>query len=133
MKHRKHKATEQILNIYGSKVQSLNMLRNCERYKLKQAAARRGGRPPKEAIEFCITLPKGIRPTSKAWRQILNKMIINLAPNLSVTTSQLATIVRAVLHQQEQDLHVRGSGDHMHLIIGNFKDDLIYLADFRVS
>lgn len=131
MKHRNHKATEKILNIYGSEVQSLNMLRNCERYKLKQAAARKGGRPPKEAVEFCFTLPKSIRPSPEQWRQILNKLAKNLASHLNITTSQLATIVRAVLHQQCQNSETRGAGDHMHLIIGKFTDDLTYLAELQ--
>ncbi|MEZ8297536.1 hypothetical protein AB6D11_27560, partial [Vibrio splendidus] len=43
--HRNHKHTEQIISLFGSAKQSLNILRNCERYKLKQAAKRKGGRP----------------------------------------------------------------------------------------
>lgn len=131
MKHRNHKETEAIVNIYGSEVQSLNMLRNCERYKLKQAVARRGGRPPKEAVEFCFTLPKSIRPSPEKWRQILNTLMVNLASHLDVTTGQLVPISRAVLHQQEQGSLVRGSGDHMHLIIGKFTDNLTYLAELQ--
>ncbi|CAK2437310.1 Relaxase/mobilization nuclease-like protein [Vibrio crassostreae] len=131
IKHRNHKTTEKIIDIYGSEVQSLNMIRNCERYKLKQAAARKGGRPPTEAVEFCFTLPKSIRPSPKGWRQILNTLMRNLASHLDVTTGQLAPISRAVLHQQEQDSQVRGSGDHMHLIVGKFTDNLTYLAELQ--
>jgi hypothetical protein len=131
MKHRNHKDTEEILNIYGSEAQSLNMIRNCERYKLKQAAARKGGRPPKEAVEFCFTLPKSIRPSSEQWRQILNTLMLNLASHLNVTTGQLAPIARAVLHQQNQDINQKGSGDHMHVVLGKFTDDLTYLADLQ--
>lgn len=131
MKHRNHKDTEAIVNIYGSEVQSLNMLRNCERYKLKQAAARRGGRPPKEAVEFCFTLPKSIRPSPEKWRQILNTLMINLASHLNVKTGQLAPITRAVIHQQNQEVNQKGSGDHMHLIIGKFTDDLTYLSNLQ--
>lgn len=129
--HRNHKNTEEIVNIYGSEVQSLNILRNCERYKLKQAAMKRGGRPPKEAMEFCFTLAKGIRPSPRQWRQILNKLMANLASHLGISTSQLTPIVRAVLHQQNQSPETRGSGDHMHVLIGKFTDNLTYLPDLQ--
>tara|TARA_Y100000588_G_scaffold124900_1_gene136820 strand:+ start:3734 stop:4615 length:882 start_codon:yes stop_codon:yes gene_type:complete len=131
IKHRNHKTTEQIIDIYGSEVQSLNMIRNCERYKLKQAAARKGGRPPKEAVEFCFTLPKSVRPSPEKWRQILNTLMVNLASHLGVTTGQLAPIARAVLHQQNQDVNQKGSGDHMHVVLGKFTDDLTYLAELQ--
>ncbi|PMP02412.1 hypothetical protein BCS89_16830 [Vibrio splendidus] len=129
--HRNHKHTEKIVNVYGSVKQSLNILRNCERYKLKQAAARKGGRPPKSAVEFCFTLPKSIRPSPEQWRQILNTLMVNLASHLDITTDQLAPIVRAVLHQQNQYFNQKGSGDHMHVVLGKFTDNLTYLADLQ--
>ncbi|MDW1824032.1 hypothetical protein R7P67_03300 [Vibrio sp. Vb0937] len=129
--HRNHKHTEKIISIFGSETQSLNILRNCERYKLKQASKRQGGRPPTEAVEFCLTLPKGIRPTQQQWRQILNKLMFTLAIHLDVPTSKLAPIVRAVLHQQNHDVAIKGTGDHMHVVIGKFTNDLIYLAELQ--
>ncbi|MFZ3512712.1 hypothetical protein LC147_06460 [Vibrio harveyi] len=129
--HRNHKHTEKIISIFGSETQSLNILRNCERYKLKQASKRQGGRPPTEAVEFCLTLPKGVRPTQQQWRQILNKLMFTLAIHLDVPTSKLAPIVRAVLHQQNHDVAIKGTGDHMHVVIGKFTNDLIYLAELQ--
>ncbi|AYO18417.1 hypothetical protein D0812_20785 [Vibrio owensii] len=129
--HRNHKHTEKIISIFGSETQSLNILRNCERYKLKQASKRQGGRPPTEAVEFCLTLPKGVRPTQQQWRQILNKLMFTLAIHLDVPTSKLASIVRAVLHQQNHDVAIKGTGDHMHVVIGKFTNDLIYLAELQ--
>ncbi|MEZ9318854.1 hypothetical protein AB4161_00505 [Vibrio sp. 10N.286.51.E5] len=129
--HRNHKRTEKIINIFGSQAESLNILRNTERYKLRQAAKRRGGRPPTAAVEFSLNLPKGIRPSTREWRQMLNKLMRELAAHLDVSTSQLGTIVRAVVHQQDQDPSVRGTGDHMHLLVGKFTDELEYLHDLQ--
>lgn len=131
MKHRNHTGTERIINLYGSETQSLNILHNCERYKLKQAANKRGGRPPTPSIEVCFTLPKNIRPSQAQWRQILNMLMIKLAPHLGVSTKQLSTIVRAVIHQQNQEVNQKGSGDHMHVVLGKFTDDLTYLAELQ--
>jgi hypothetical protein len=129
--HRNHRHTEQIINLFGSAKQSLNILRNCERYKLKQAAKRKGGRPPTQSVEFVCTLPKGIRPSETQWRQILNMIMKDLANHLNVSTKQLAPIVRAVVHRQNQDPNTRGSGDHIHIITGKFTDDLTYLAELQ--
>lgn len=130
-RHRNHKQTEKIINIYGSAKQSLNILRNCERYKLKQAARRKGGRPPTESIEFVFTLPKGVRPATEQWRKMLSMLMVDLASHLGISTNQLATIVRAVLHQQNQDPCIKGSGDHMHIVIAKFTDDLTYLSELQ--
>lgn len=129
--HRNHRHTENIINLFGSAKQSLNILRNCERYKLKQAIQRRGGRPPTQSVEFVCTLPKGIRPEANQWRQILRLLMTNLACHLNVSTHQLAPIVRAVVHQQKQKTKTRGSGDHIHIIVGKFTDELNYLADLQ--
>ncbi|CAK2459552.1 Relaxase/mobilization nuclease-like protein [Vibrio crassostreae] len=129
--HRNHRQTENIINIHGSEKQSLNILRNCERYKLKQAAKRKGGRPPTQSVEFVCTLPKGVRPDENQWRQILKILMVNLASHLNLSTNQLPSIVRAVAHQQKQDMSVKGSGDHIHIIVGKFTDDLTYLAELQ--
>lgn len=129
--HRNHSHTENIINLFGSAKQSLNILRNCERYKLKQAIQRRGGRPPKHSVEFVCTLPKGIRPEANQWREILKLLMTNLACHLNISTHQLAPIVRAVVHQQKQQTKTRGSGDHIHIIVGKFTNDLNYLADLQ--
>ncbi|MEZ8379058.1 hypothetical protein AB6C48_09520 [Vibrio splendidus] len=130
-KHKNHRNTEAILNIFGSEDTSLNMMRNCNKYTLYQANRRRGGRPPTPAIEMVFALPKGIRPSSREWRKILNIIMRNLASSLEVTGKDLAQITRAVVHQQAQSHEVRGSGDHLHLLLGKFTNDLVYLRDLQ--
>ncbi|CAK3828267.1 conserved hypothetical protein [Vibrio crassostreae] len=130
-KHKNHRNTEAILNLFGSEETSLNMMRNCNKYALLQASKRRGGRPPTPAIEMVFALPKGIRPSSREWRKILNIIMRNLVSSLEVTGKDLAQITRAVVHQQAQSQEVRGSGDHLHLILGKFTNDLVYLRDLQ--
>lgn len=129
--HKNHTYTEQIKTIFGDENHSLNMIRNCEKYKLFLAQKRKGGRPPKPAVEFVISLPKGIRPTYNQWRSMFNMVMRNLARSLNVEPKSLAPIVRAVLHQQNQDKELKGSGDHIHILLGKFTDDLIYLRDLQ--
>ncbi|ELE5892102.1 hypothetical protein ACEI16_001984 [Vibrio fluvialis] len=129
--HKNHTYTEQIKDIFGDENHSLNMIRNCEKYKLFLAQKRKGGRPPKPAIEFVISLPKGIRPTYDQWRSMFNIVMRNLARSLNVEPKSLAPIARAVLHQQNQDTLVKGSGDHIHILLGKFTEDLIYLRDLQ--
>lgn len=131
VKHKNHRNTEAILNLYGSEDTSLNMIRNCDKYSLRQAHKRKGGRPPKAAIELVCTLPKGIRPNSQEWRKILNIIMRNLACSLDVNGRDLAQITRAVVHQQDQSQEIRGSGDHLHLLLGKFTNDLVYLRDLQ--
>lgn len=129
--HKNHKYTEQIKTIFGDENHSLNMIRNCEKYKLFLAQKRKGGRPPKPAIEFVISLPKGIRPSYEQWRSMFNIVMRNLARSLNVEPKNLAPITRAVLHQQNQETLVKGSGDHIHIILGKFTNDLVYLRDLQ--
>lgn len=131
VKHKKHRNTEAILNLFGSEETSLNIMRNCNKYTLQQASKRRGGRPPTPAIEMVFALPKGIRPSSHEWRRILNIIMRNLASSLEATGKDLAQITRAVVHQQAQSQEVRGSGDHLHLLLGKFTNDLVYLRDLQ--
>ncbi|MGL1460491.1 hypothetical protein ACSTIV_21310 [Vibrio parahaemolyticus] len=129
--HKNHTHTEQIKTIFGDENHSLNMIRNCEKYKLFLAQKRKGGRPPKPAIEFVISLPKGIRPSNEQWRSMFNMVMRNLARSLNIDSKSLAPIVRAVLHQQNQDKELKGSGDHIHILLGKFTDDLVYLRDLQ--
>lgn len=107
------------------------MLRNCERYKLATSKKRRGGRSPTAAIEFVFSLPKTIRPNNKQWRSILNIVMRNLASSLDIKSNELASITRAVVHRQNQDTELKGSGDHMHILLGKFTDDLVYLRNLQ--
>ncbi|MEF1259384.1 hypothetical protein QTO16_10755 [Vibrio harveyi] len=130
-KHKNHRNTEAILNIFGSEETSLNMMRNCNKYTLQQARKRRGGRPPTPALEMVFALPKGIRPSEQEWRRIFNIIMRNLANSLDVTGKDLAMITRAVVHQQDQSEEMQSSGDHLHLLLGKFTNDLVYLRDLQ--
>ncbi|TOQ18677.1 hypothetical protein CGH00_23045, partial [Vibrio parahaemolyticus] len=129
--HKNHTYTEQIKTIFGDENHSLNMIRNCEKYKLFLAQKRKGGRPPKPAIELVLALPKGIRPSHQQWRSMFNIVMLNLARSLNVEPKRLAPIVRAVLHQQNQDKELKGAGDHIHILLGKFTNDLVYLRDLQ--
>ncbi|ENU5814312.1 hypothetical protein ACE34P_001868 [Vibrio fluvialis] len=129
--HKNHSYTEQIKPIFGDENHSLNMIRNCEKYKLFLAQKRKGGRPPKPAIEFVISLPKGIRPSNEQWRSMFNIVMRNLARSLNVEPKNLAPITRAVLHQQNQDKELKGAGDHIHILLGKFTNELVYLRDLQ--
>ncbi|HHK8659715.1 TPA: hypothetical protein ACQYF6_002249 [Vibrio parahaemolyticus] len=129
--HKNHTYTEKIKTIFGNENHSLNMIRNCEKYKLFLAQKRKGGRPPKPAIEFVISLPKGIRPSYEQWRSMFNIVMRNLARSLNVEPKNLAPITRAVLHQQNQEKELKGAGDHVHILLGKFTNDLVYLRDLQ--
>ncbi|KOO04812.1 hypothetical protein [Vibrio nereis] len=131
LNHKNHRYTQQIINLYGDEKQSLNMIHFCEKYKFKQAQNRRGGRPPTPAMEFVLTLPKGIRPSAKQWRLMLRTVLNEIAKSLNIHTKELAPITRAVIHQQEQNTETKGSGDHLHLLIGKFTEDGHYLRDLQ--
>lgn len=129
--HKNHHNTEAILNIFGNGDTSLNMVKNCNKYALYQASKRKGGRPPTPAVELVFSLPKGIRPDAIEWRKILNLIMRNLATSLKVSGKELAPITRAVVHQQNQSSEERGSGDHLHLLVGKFTNDQIYLRELQ--
>ncbi len=128
--HPNHKKTENIISVFGNEGTSLNINYQCEKYKLKQAMKRKGGRPPTPGMEFVYSLPKGIRPSQEQWRNILKRIINNIASSLALPVSDFNGIVRAVAHQQVQD-DVRGSGDHMHVIIGKYTNSGLYLRDLQ--
>ncbi|MEH0373032.1 hypothetical protein [Vibrio mimicus] len=129
-KHFNHRKTENIFSVFGSDRTSLNINYQCEKYKLKKAKEGKGGRPPTPAMEFVFTLPKQIRPTQEQWRNILKRIIHNIASSLRVPASEFNGIVRAVTHQQAQDQE-RGSGDHMHVIIGKYTNNGLYLRELQ--
>ena len=128
--HRNHKRTEAILNVYGNKEQTLNIIRNTERHKLKTAEKRRGGRPPSEGCEFVLAFPKSIRPTDQQWREIFRRIIPTIANSCDVRKSDLKHICRAVVHKQQQDGR-KGSGDHLHLLLGKFTNKGQYLRKLQ--
>ncbi|WP_394496294.1 hypothetical protein [Shewanella sp. ENK2] len=121
-KHPNHKHTEKLISIIGNARTSQRIAIAGEQFKLHQKLNNtRGGRPLSSyAIEFCLTLPKGHRPTSKQWHSIVSDCCLALAKMLKLSQEereQYKTQIRAVLHQQPQEGRT-GTGDHVHLIIG---------------
>lgn len=137
--HRNHiHRTEQIIPIHGSKQHSLNMVLAAESYKNKKILARRAGRNPSgEAIEFCLELPRGYRPTPTQWKAILADVMTQIANCCEIDRKALVGTTRAVLHRQKQDIERtdvgrrRFSGDHLHLLIGKFTLDGRYLRNLQ--
>lgn len=137
--HRNHKKTEAYLAVRGAPESAVWMSAAAELYRAKQRLKRKGGRPPtSEAIEFCMELPKGFRPTAKQWKLIVGDVVREVADACGVDVAGLASTVRAVVHQQDQTIvrdertgRIRGSGDHCHLLIGKFDLRGEYLRDLQ--
>ncbi|EHZ2538802.1 hypothetical protein HU694_20920 [Vibrio parahaemolyticus] len=121
-KHANHKCTEALISIFGCGETSHRIALAGEKFRLNQQLNnRRGGRPLSSyAMEYCLTLPKGYRPTAEQWQSIVKDCCLALARLCKLNKSEFAQYrqqIRAVLHQQNQD-GTKGSGDHVHLIIG---------------
>ncbi|HCG5556780.1 TPA: hypothetical protein NJ361_005556 [Vibrio parahaemolyticus] len=121
-KHVNHKHTEALISIFGCGETSNRIALSGEKFRLNQQLNnRRGGRPLSSyAMEYCLTLPKGYRPTAEQWQYITKDCCLALARLCKLNKSEFAQYrqqIRAVLHQQAQDGN-KGSGDHVHLIIG---------------
>ncbi|MFS1976850.1 hypothetical protein [Vibrio splendidus] len=120
--HTNHKHTEHIAPIFGCAKASNRIALAGEEFRLNQKIYNsRGGRPLSSyAVEYCLTLPKGYRPTTQQWQSVIKDCSLALAKLCKLNKSEFAQYrqqIRAVLHQQEQG-GKRGSGDHVHLIIG---------------
>ncbi|PNH80982.1 hypothetical protein [Vibrio diazotrophicus] len=121
-KHPNHSKTEKITSIIGSPNTTHRIAIAGEQFRLRQKLTQiKGGRPLSSfGVEFCLTLPKGHRPTYQQWRNISIDCCMLLARFLKLNKNELEQYksqVRAVLHQQPQTGRT-GSGDHVHLIIG---------------
>ncbi|EPI2684590.1 hypothetical protein [Vibrio parahaemolyticus] len=121
-KHANHKHTETLISIFGCSETSNRIAIAGEKFRLNQHLYnRRGGRPLSSyAMEYCLTLPKGYRPSKEQWQSIVKDSCLALAKLCKLNKSEFAQYrqqIRAVLHQQNQD-GTKGSGDHVHLIIG---------------
>lgn len=115
-----HKETN-IISLIGSPETSRRMAILGEQYKLyQQQKQKRGGRPLSSyAVEYCITLPKGISPTPQQWKSITIDCVKALAQVCNLSQSEYENYkkgIRAVLHQQNQN-NPRGTGDHVHFIV----------------
>ncbi|MDN3614890.1 hypothetical protein ACFFUS_11840 [Vibrio gallaecicus] len=120
--HANHKHTQRIVSIFGCAETSNRIALAGEEFRLNQQMYNsRGGRPLSSyAVEYCLTLPKGYRPTTQQWQSVIKDCSLALAKLCKLNKSEFAQYrqqIRAVLHQQEQG-GKRGSGDHVHLIIG---------------
>ncbi|EJI1427249.1 hypothetical protein [Vibrio alginolyticus] len=121
-KHANHKCTEALISIFGCGETSHRIALAGEKFRLNQQLNnRRGGRPLSSyAMEYCLTLPKGYRPTAEQWQSIVKDCCLALARLCKLNKSEFAQYrqqIRAVLHQQNQEGQ-KGTGDHVHLIIG---------------
>ncbi|HCG9584043.1 TPA: hypothetical protein ACF3XD_004244 [Vibrio parahaemolyticus] len=121
-KHANHKRTEDLVSLFGCAETSNRIALAGEQFRLNQQLNnRRGGRPVSSyAMEYCLTLPKGYRPSPEQWQSIVKDCCLALARLCKLNKSEFAQYrqqIRAVLHQQAQDGN-KGSGDHVHLIIG---------------
>lgn len=122
LNHTNHKHTERIISIFGCAGTSNRIALAGEEFRLNQQMYnRRGGRPLSSyAVEYCLTLPKGYRPTPQQWQSVIKDCSLALAKLCKLNKSEFAQYrrqIRAVLHQQDQK-GKKGSGDHVHLIIG---------------
>ncbi|ENC6721654.1 hypothetical protein ABKY80_001946 [Vibrio harveyi] len=120
--HANHKHSEALISIFGCAETSNRIAIAGEQFRLNQQLYnRRGGRPLSSyAIEYCLTLPKGYRPSDTQWKSIVKDCCLALSRLCKLNKSEFAQYsqqIRAVLHQQNQD-GAKGSGDHVHLIIG---------------
>lgn len=119
--HPNHKNTSSIKSIVGNKstVRYISLLG--ERYKLNQKlSGKRGRHLSSYAMEYCLTLPKGINATDSQWREIIKYCCRSLARFCKLNDKDLVLFernIRAVLHRQDQSIK-SGTGDHVHLIIG---------------
>ncbi|WP_217534833.1 hypothetical protein [Vibrio metschnikovii] len=121
-KHVNHKHTEALISIFGCGETSNRIALAGEKFRLNQQLNnRRGGRPLSSyGMEYCLTLPKGYRPTAEQWQSIVKDCALALAKLCQLNKSEFSQYrqqIRAVLHQQEQK-GKKGSGDHVHLMIG---------------
>ncbi|EGR0096664.1 hypothetical protein FR266_14825 [Vibrio vulnificus] len=121
-KHANHNHSEALISIVGCADTSNRIALAGEQFRLNQQLNnRRGGRPLSSyAMEYCLTLPKGYRPSVEQWQSIVKDSCLALAKHCKLNKSEFAQYrqqIRAVLHQQAQDGN-KGSGDHVHLIIG---------------
>lgn len=115
-----HKSTN-IVEIIGTSLTSRKIAMLGEQYRLYQISRQtKGGRPLSSfAVEYCITLPKGISPSPQQWRLITIDCVNSLAQVCKLKPNdyqQFKKGIRAVLHQQDQT-NPKGTGDHVHFIV----------------
>lgn len=126
--HPNHSKTEDIIELFGSSQTSQRIAVSGEKYKLHQKVRdNRRGRPISSyGVEYCLTLPKGYRPSIEQWRKIVKECVSSLAYHLRLSDSDKELFykqVRAVCHRQVQQ--GKGSGDHVHLLVGKVINNVV--------
>ncbi|WP_146493505.1 hypothetical protein [Vibrio cyclitrophicus] len=120
-KHPNHKQTEAIIPLIGTTKTSQRIALVGEQFRVNQHLNRKGGRPLSSyAMSYCLTLPKGHRPSAHQWKCIVRDCCKAIEAQLELQSDEVRvfrTQIRAVLHQQQQQ-GTRGSGDHVHILIG---------------
>ncbi|UTT85422.1 hypothetical protein LZI70_03840 [Vibrio pelagius] len=124
--HPNHQNTERLISLIGNKETTARIAASGERYKLyQQLNQKKGGRPLSSyAMEYCLTLPKGYRPSPKQWQLIIIDCCKAISELLALDKCEMELFqkqIRAVLHQQFQKKG-SGAGDHVHLVIGKVLD-----------
>lgn len=120
--HPNHSNTEAIFDVVGNEATSKRIIVTGEQYKLNKMLSnnRRGRQLSSFAMEYCLSLPQGYRPTKEQWRSIIRDCCKTLADHLKLAGSdrkEFYSLVRGVCHQQKQAVSRSGSGDHVHLIL----------------
>ena len=119
--HPNHRTSEQLISLIGNEKTTQHIALVGEQFRLQQQLNGKGGRPLSSfAVEFCLTLPKGHRPSTKQWKAIVSDCYLAFANFLKLTPEERTDFkkqFRAVTHQQNQT-GKRGAGDHVHLIVG---------------
>lgn len=119
--HPNHRSTESIISLFGNAKTSQRIALIGEQFRLNQHLNHKGGRRLSSyAMEYCLTLPKGHRPTPEQWKSMISDCCLAISKLLELKPEELKQFksqVRAVLHQQKQS-GVKGAGDHVHLILG---------------
>ncbi|PSU28077.1 hypothetical protein [Photobacterium lutimaris] len=120
IEHPNHKNTTSITSLFGSKETSELIALKGEQYLLKQnLTGKRGRRLSSYAVEYCLTLPKGIIASDEQWKFMVSyccKMLFSLCKLDQKYENQFKESIRAVLHRQDQKIY-SGTGDHVHLLI----------------
>ena len=139
IEHPNHVKTTSIEPIWGGRNHIARIAFNGESSVSKARAKGKGGRPPTSfAVEFTLNFPKGYQPSNDQWQAINKDVIIAVAKALEVEANALAEQCRSVVHRQDQTPDIdpktgaeRGTGDHMHLLIGKFLPDGKHLRNLQ--
>lgn len=120
-KHPNHTNTTKILSLIGNEHTSKYIALIGEQYRLRQQMGHKAGRHLSSyAMEYCLTLPKGVELSYEQWGNIIAyccKSIFQLCDLTNEDEFYFKKNIRAVIHRQNQE-NKMGSGDHVHLIIG---------------